>query len=110
MAEPAPEAHAQARALLEQGISVRETAKATGLSKGQVEALRHRLAGERAALGLEPLPRAKPGPSTVDLGVSVPRGIADELDAAAARAGVDRREYVVEILSRHLDQERSRTA
>lgn len=89
----------RARALLEAGTSVRETARESGLTKGQVEKLRAELAGERRIQGLDPLPGARVGrPGLVDLEVKVSRALADDLDARARAAGLDRGAYILHTL------------
>lgn len=94
--EPTPEE--RARKLLEAGTSIRQTARLSGLSEGVVARLRIRLEGERAGQGLDPLPKAKPGPARVDLGVSVPSRVAAELDERARLEGLTREELVLRLL------------
>lgn len=98
MTDTATDQVAHARRLLEEGASVRETAKETGLSKGRVETIRAELAGAWRASGRGELPRAKPGPANADLGVMVPRRLIEELDARAAAAGMTREEFVIRAL------------
>lgn len=89
----------QARALLEKGTSVRETAAATGLKKSQVEKLRAEIGVERRIAGLPPLEGARTGrPGLVDLEVRVTRELADDIDARALAAGLDRKTYIMRAL------------